>query len=90
MEDITALRELQSEMKIMREKESEKDHTISELMKISLELKDRLDSEEIREQILSQVDNEMNVEEIEESVRDFDENMEKEIAIYEAKQRKKQ
>lgn len=60
-EDITALRELQAEMKLMRDKESEKDHTISELMKISLELKDRLDEEkemadeeENRQEIMSQ------------------------------------
>ena len=42
-EDITALRELQAEMKLMREKEKEKDFAISELMKISLELKDRIE-----------------------------------------------
>lgn len=45
MEDITALRELQSEMRLMREKEKEKDFAISELMKISLELKDRIEEE---------------------------------------------
>ena len=60
-EDLDALRELQAEMRLMREKESEKDHTISELMKISLELKDRLDEEkemadeeENRQKIMSQ------------------------------------
>ena len=61
IEDITALRELQAEMKIMREKEQEKDTAISELMKISLELKNRIDEEkemadeeENRQEIMSQ------------------------------------
>jgi len=81
-EDITALRELQVEMKLMREKESEKDHTISELMKISLELKDRLDSEKVQAEILSQVHNEKSVAEIQDLVDNF--NVEKAIAEAEA------
>lgn len=70
-EDLDALRELQAEMKLMREKESEKDHTISELMKISLELKDRLDSEEVRQEILSQVGTDKSLGEIQEAVKNF-------------------
>lgn len=78
-EDITALRELQSEMKLMRDKESEKDRTISELMKISLELKDRLDSEVVRQEILSQVGTEKSVSEIKDVVQNFEVNREKAI-----------
>ena len=59
--DTAMMKELQSEMTLMREKESEKDLAISELMKISLELKDRLDEEkemadeeENRQEIMSQ------------------------------------
>lgn len=78
-EDITALRELQAEMKMMQEKESEKDHTISELMKISLELKDRLDSEEVQAEILSQVDTEKSVGEIQDVVQNFDTKLEEAI-----------
>ena len=70
-EDLDALRELQAEMKMMQEKEFEKDHTISELMKISLELKDRLDSEEVQQEIISQVDNDKSLGEIQEAVKDF-------------------
>jgi len=81
-EDITALKELQSEMKTMREKESEKDHTISELMKISLELNDRLDSEKVQQEILSQVDNDKSLSEIQDAVDNFD----VEKAIREAEQ----
>lgn len=70
-EDITALKELQSEMKLMRDKESEKDRTISELMKISLELKDRLDSEEVRQEIISHVGNDKSVGEVQKIVNNF-------------------
>ena len=83
-EDITALRELQSEMTLMREKEKEKDHAISELMKISLDLKSRIDSEEVRQEILSQVDTEKSVGEIQESTQDFDAKREKAIEEYNA------
>jgi len=83
-EDITALRELQAEMKMMREKEIEKDHSISELMKISLELKSRIDSEEVRQEILSQVDTEKSVGEIQESTQDFDAKREKAEKEYRA------
>jgi len=77
MEDITALRELQSEMKIMREKESDKDHTISELMKISLELKERLDQEEVQAETMKHVVTDKSVSEIEETVQNFPETLEK-------------
>jgi len=76
-EDITALRELQAEMRSMREKEQEKDHSINELMKISLELKSRLDEEEVRQEIMSQVGTDKSLNEIESEVRDF--NVEKGI-----------
>lgn len=78
-EDITALKELQAEMKLMRDKESKKDNVISELMKISLELKDRLDSEEVRVEILSQVGTEKSVEEIQNLTQNFDSNMNKAV-----------
>ena len=71
-EDITALRELQAEMKLMREKEVEKDYAISELMKISLELKSRLDEEEVRQEIMSQVGTDKSLEEIQDAVDNFD------------------
>ena len=83
-EDITALRELQAEMKLMREKEKEKDHAISELMKISLDLKSRIDSEEVRQEILSQVDTEKSVDDIKESTQDFDAKREKAEKEYNA------
>jgi len=79
-EDITALRELQAEMKLMREKELEKDLAISELMKISLELKSRIEEEEVRAEIMAQVSTDKSVEEIEDAVKDFDANMEEAIA----------
>ena len=78
-EDITALRELQSEMKKMREKEIEKDTAISELMKISLELKSRLDEEEVRAEIMSQVGTEKSVGEIQDLTQNFENNMNKAI-----------
>lgn len=71
-EDITALRELQAEMKLMREKEIEKDRSINELMKISLELKDRIDQKEVRAEIMANMDTELSLDEIEEAVRNFD------------------
>ena len=79
IEDITALKELQSEMKIMREKEIEKDTAISELMKISLELKSRLDEEEVRAEIMSQIDTDKSVEEIQDLTHNFENNMNKVI-----------
>ena len=82
-EDITALRELQSEMKIMREKEQEKDHAISELMKISLELKSRID-EDFEPEPLPAPPLDKSLNEIQEAVRDF--NVEK--AVEEAAARK--
>jgi len=78
-EDITALRELQAEMKMMREKEREKDTAISELMKISLELKDRLDEEEVRAEIMSHVGTDKSIDKINDVVQNFDANMEKAI-----------
>lgn len=70
-EDLDTVRELQSEIKIIREKEKEKDIAISELMKISLELKDRLDQEEVKAEILSQVDNDKSVGDIQKIVKNF-------------------
>ena len=78
-EDITALRELQAEMKLMREKEVEKDTAINELMKISLELKSRLDEEEVRAEIMAQVGTDKSLDEIQAVVDNFDANMEKAI-----------
>ena len=78
-EDITALKELQAEMKLMREKEKQKDNAINELMKISLELKDRLDQEAVREEIMASVGTEKSVAEIEELTQNFDSNMQKAI-----------
>jgi len=63
----------------MREKEQEKDTAISELMKISLELKDRLDQEAVQSEIMAHVGTDKSVEEIEDAVKDFDANMEKAI-----------
>ena len=83
-EDITALRELQAEMRLMREKEIEKDFAISELMKISLDLKSRIEEEEVRQEIMSQVDTEKSVGEIQESTQDFDAKREKAIEEYNA------
>jgi len=64
-------------MKMMREKESEKDHTISELMKISLELKERLDQEEVQAETMKHVVTDKSVSEIEETVQNFPETLEK-------------
>ena len=91
MEDITALKELQSEMTLMREKEREKDLAISELMKISLELKNRLDpeEEEIREEIVSNVDTPMNRTEIRMAAYNFDSNLKKAEKEYKASQEAK-
>jgi|GEM_PF-1251535 len=63
-EELNALRELQAEMKLMREKEQQKDLAISELMKITLELKNEIDTEKIDQQILSEIDNDKSVDEI--------------------------
>jgi len=79
-EDITALRELQAEMRLMREKEQEKDHAISELMKISLDLKSRIEEEEVRQEILSQVGTDKSLDEIQDAVDNFDANMKEAIA----------
>jgi len=79
-EDITALRELQAEMKLMREKEQEKDFAINELMKISLELKSRLDEEEVRTEIMEHVDTDKSLDEIQDAVNNFDTDMKKAIA----------
>ena len=79
-EDITALRELQAEMKLMREKESEKDTAISELMKISLELKSRIDQEEVRAEIMEHVGTDKSLDEIQDAVDNFDANMKEAIA----------
>ena len=78
-EDITALKELQAEMKLMREKEHEKDNVISELMKISLELKDRFDQEKVQQEIMSQVGTDKSVAEIQELTQDFESNMKEAI-----------
>lgn len=80
MEDITALQELQAEMKLMREKEKEKDHAISELMKISLELKSRIDEEEVRQEIMAHVGTDKSLDEIQDAVDNFDANMKEAIA----------
>lgn len=41
-------------------------------MKISLELKDRIDQKEVRAEIMATMDTEMSLDEIEEAVRNFD------------------
>ena len=71
-EDITALRELQSEMKLMREKEKEKDFAINKLMKISLELKERLDPEDFEPDPLPAPPLNKSLNNIESAVQDFD------------------
>lgn len=76
-EDITALRELQVEMKTMRENEIEKDFAISELMKISLELKERLDSEEFEPDSIPTPVLDKSLSDIKSAVKDF--NVEKGI-----------
>lgn len=86
MEDITALQELQAEMKLMHEKEIEKDHAISELMKISLDLKSRLDEEEVRAEIMAEVGTDKSLDEIQELTQDFDAKREKAEDEYRASQ----
>jgi len=71
-EELNALRDLQAEMKLMREKENQKDLAISEFSKLILDLTDRLDAQEVREQIMSQVGTDQTVEEINEAVKNFD------------------
>jgi len=78
-EELNALRELQAEMKLMREKEKQKDLAISELMKITLELKNEIDTEksekeeeEIKQKILSEMDNNKSVAEINAIMSEFE------------------
>ena len=71
-EDITALRELQAEMKMMREKEREKDFAINELMKISLELKERLDPEAFEPEPLPTPPVDKSLSDIQDAVTSFD------------------
>ncbi|MCJ7624270.1 MAG: hypothetical protein MUO76_12270, partial [Anaerolineaceae bacterium] len=60
----------------------------SEISKLVLDLTDRLDAQEVREQIMSQVGTDQTVEEINEAVKNFDSGLEEAKKIEESNKKK--